>query len=365
MEGGDAPSSGRRLSRRDVLAGTAAVTVGTMAGCITRGVASDLSGRLVVDGSNTVLPHGAAVATEFMWRNNRVSIPVRGSGTGAGFQRFCAAETTIQNASRRILPDEEASCTGNDVEWVELQALLDGIAIMAHPANDWIEEDGGLTVDELRAIWERGSNIDTWADVRDGWPDRKIELYGRDSASGTFDYFTQHITGEIGNIRRDYSGTPDTNVIVRGVRGNRYALGWGGAGYYYENQDDLRLLGVATDEDGPFVYPTEENIETGAYQPLSRPMFVYIRKGALTRELVRRYSRFFFQELDADGYEEAARYDIGDEDERLLWTQYAARRVGYFAINDEWIRREFDGEYDGIDDYVEATLGAAIDEVTA
>lgn len=365
MEGGDAIGDSRPVSRRDVLAAGLGGTVVAVAGCLRPGQASDLEGQIVVDGSNTVFPHGSAVATEFMWRNNRVNIPVRGSGTGAGFQRFCSAETDIQNASRRIVDDEINRCNNAGIEWVEVQALLDGIAIYAHPDNTWIANDGGLTVDELAAIWERDSDIQTWADIRDGWPDEEIALYGRDSASGTFDYFTEHITGERGNIRRDYSGTPDTNVIIRGVRGNRYALGWGGAGYYYENQDELRLLGVAQSPDGPFVYPTRENIEQGHYQPLSRPMFVYFRKDALASPLVRAYARFFFEELDDDGYDEAWQHIPDYDGEPLRWTQYAARRVGYFAINDGWIQREFDGQYADLDEYVDATLGAAIDEVRA
>ena len=362
MEGGDVTRLEPHVSRRALLKAAPVGAITTVAGCLVPGEASEFSGQFVVDGSNTVLPHGAAVATEFMWRNNQVSIPVRGSGTGAGFQRFCAGETTFQNASRRVLPDEESMCDGSGVDWIELQVLLDGIAIMVHPDNDWIPEDEGLTVDELRAIWERDSAITTWSDVRDGWPDEKIALYGRDSASGTFDYFTEHITGDIGNIRRDYSGTPDTNVIVRGVRGNRYALGWGGAGYYYENEDDLRLVAVAEDADGPFVIPRRETIEDGTYQPLSRAMYLYVRTAALADPLVDEYARFFFREIDDDGYEEAERHGVLAPGETLLWTQYAARRVGFFGITDGWVEQAFDGQYDGLDAYVEDTLERAIEE---
>ncbi len=202
-----------------------------------------------MDGSNTVLPHGAVVSEEFQWRNNRVVIPVRGSGTGAGFQRFCAGETHVQNASRPILEDERDLCGQHGIEYLELETALDGLAVIANPDNDWCES---LTVEELAAIWESGSDVETWSDVRPDdpdFPDEEIELYGRDPASGTFDYFTEEITGEIGNIRSDYSASADTNVIVRGVRGSEYALGFGGAGYYYENEDELKLLGV-DDGDG-------------------------------------------------------------------------------------------------------------------
>lgn len=285
-----------------------------------------------MDGSNTVRPHGAAVAEEFQWRNNRVIIPVRGSGTGAGFQRFCDGETEFQNASRSILPDEQALCDANGVEYIELETVLDGLAVWVHPDNDWCET---LTVEELERIWRSGSDVETWQDVRPDdpdWPDEPIDLYGRDAASGTFDYFTEAIMGEIGNIRSDYSASADTNVIVRGVRGTRYGLGFGGAGYYYENEGDLKL--VAIDDDNGGVIPTTETIESGEYTPLTRPMFSYIRRDALEREEVRRFACFYFQEID----EAARETDVVEDDETLTWTQWAARRVGFYGIPDEAVQ---------------------------
>lgn len=336
-----------RYSRRAFLGSLGGLAAFGLAGCITRGQSSDLEGRFVIDGSNTVFPHGSAVAEEFMWRNNRVIISVRGSGTGAGFQRFCARETQFQNASRQILPDEEELCGLRGVEWLELEVLLDGIAIMVHPANDWCD---CLTTGQLREIWQRGSTIERWSDIDPDWPDRRIDLYGRDSASGTFDYFTNAINGEYGNIRRDYSGTPDTNQIVRGVSGNRFAMGFGGAGYYYENEDDLKLVGV--DAGDGCVIPTRATIEDRSYHPLSRPMYTYVRKDALTSEVVRAFARFYFQEVDEEGYRQADRIGIRAPDERLAWTQWAARRVGFYAIDDETLAEG------------EAALEDAIDEVT-
>jgi len=313
-------------SRRQLLTAGGAALVG-LSGCLVRGETTDFEGEIRVDGSNTVLPHGAALAEEFQWRNNRVRVPVNGSGTGAGFQRFAVGETHIQNASREIMDHERELCEENGVEFIELEALLDGIAIFANPENDWCD---CLTVDELNQIWESGSEVETWSDVRSEWPDEEIVLYGRDSASGTFDYFTDVINGEHGNIRSDYSGTPDTNVIVRGVRGNRYALGFGGAGYYYENEDDLSLIGV-DDGDGCIV-PTRETIETGTYTPLSRPMFAYLNLDELDRPEFRRYVRFFFEPIDDD-----ADLSVVEEDEELAWTQWAARKVGFYAIPDETV----------------------------
>ena len=303
-----------------------------------------------MDGSNTVLPHGAAVAEEFLWRNNRVQIPVRGSGTGAGFQRFCEGSTDVQNASRSILDDEATQCANNDVDYIELEALLDGLALWVHPDNDWCD---CLTVDEIHRLWRTGSDVETWSDLRpddSDFPDEEINLYGRDSASGTFDYFTEAINGEVGNIRNDYSASSDTNVIVRGVRGNRHALGFGGAGYYYENEDELKLLGV-DDGDG-CVLPTRETIESGTYTPLTRAMYVYISTAGLDRETVRAFARFYFEEIDDDTQEAAVEDGFAEPDERLTWTQWAARKVGYYAAADETV------------DESREELEAAIAEVT-
>ena len=333
------------VSRRRLLT-VGGATLAGLSGCLVRGEPGDHEGEIRVDGSNTVLPHGAAVAEEFQWRNNRIRIPVNGSGTGAGFQRFAVGETHIQNASREIMDHERELCEQNGVDFLELEALLDGIAIYANPNNDWCD---CLTVEELNAIWESGSDVETWSDVRPDdpdFPDEEIVLYGRDSSSGTFDYFTDAINGEHGNIRSDYSGTPDTNVIVRGVRGNRHALGFGGAGYYYENEDDLKL--IAVDDGDGCIKPTREAIETQSYTPLSRPMYVYLSLNELERPEFRQYARFFFDQVENDEIETAG----VDEDEQLAWTQWAARRVGFYAIPDETVAES------------RAALEAAIEERT-
>lgn len=312
--------------------------VAALAGClVSHGEDSGLRGTVVVDGSNTVLPHSAAVAEEFLWRNNRVNIPVRGSGTGAGFQRFCEGTTDMQNASRPITDGEREQCRNNGIPVLEIEALRDGIAVFAHPDNDWCDD---LTVPELRAIWEPESAVETWADIRPEWPDRPLALFGRDPASGTFDSFTERLVGEKGAIRDDYSASSDTNVIVRGVSGDRDALGWGGAGFFYENTDDLKLVGV-DDPDGPGdgpVEPTRPTIEDGTYTPLSRSMYVYLNTDSLERETVRAFARFYFEEIGSETREQAETEGIVDAGERLTWTQWAARKVGFYALADETVR---------------------------
>ncbi len=317
----------RGSSRREFLFAAGSVGLAGLSGCITRGEESDLTGEIIVDGSNTVLPHTAAVAEEFQWRNNRVRIPVRGSGTGAGFQRFTEGETVLQNASRRINDAERADAETNGVDFIELEAVLDGIAIMGHPEGP-VDR---LTVEQLNQLWRQDSDVELWSDLDAEWPDREISLYGRDSASGTYDYFTEVINGEAGNIRRDYNETADTNVIVRGVRGNRDALGFGGAGYYYENEDDLKLVEV--DDDNGGVIPTDETVgrafednpDGPAYTPLSRSMYIYVNVNELSREVVREFARFFFRRDNPDG---------------RAWTQRVAPRVKFYPIPDSLVERE-------------------------
>ncbi len=336
-----ATDGGLSSSRRGFLAATGAA-VSALSGCLVHGEDSGLRGEVVMDGSNTVLPHGAAVAEEFLWRNNRVQVPVRGSGTGAGFQRFCEGTTDIQNASRAIHDSEIEQCADNGVGYIELEALLDGLALWVHPENDWVD---CLTTEEIHRLWRAGAEdeIQTWRDLRPDdpdFPDEEIALYGRDAASGTFDYFTQAINGEVGNIRNDYSASSDTNVIVRGVRGNRHAIGFGGAGYYYENEDELKLLAV-DDGDG-CIEPNRETIETNEYTPLTRAMYVYISTAGLQRETVRRFARFYFEEIDDETHDAAVEEEIAEPDERLTWTQWAARKVGYYAASDEVVEESRD-----------------------
>ncbi|EMA31426.1 PstS family phosphate ABC transporter substrate-binding protein [Halobiforma nitratireducens] len=320
----DRVGDGRRgVPRRRVLLGAAGTAVSGLAGCITRGEDSGLEGEIVIDGSNTLLPNSALVAELFMWENNQVRISVSGSGTGAGFQQFCRDESDLQNASRSIADGERELCEENGVEWLELEVVMDGIAIMKHPDNDWCE---CLTVDELSRMWERGSDVETWADLDDDWPDEEISFYGRDAASGTYDYFTEQISGAVGNIRNDFSGSPDTNNIIRGVRGNEHAVGFGGAGYYYENEDDLDL--IAVDDGDGCVIPEPETIEQEEYQPLSRPMYLYVRLEALERPEFREFVRFYLRN-----------------------TQETARQVGFYAVSDDVIEEQQDRLEETIEEY--------------
>ena len=249
---------------------------------------SSLSGTIEIDGSSTVFPITQAVAEEFRKVHPGVQVPVGVSGTGGGFKRFVVGETHISNASRSIKPIEIAAAEENGVEFIEIAVGFDGLSVIANPANDFLE---CLTTDELRAIWEPGSEVDRWSDVRDGLPDSKFRLYGPDTDSGTFDYFTESIVHLEDASRSDYSASSDDNVLIRGVSGDKDALGYFGYAFYSSSPDKLKL--IAVDSGSGCIYPSPATINEGTYSPLSRPMFIYVNTAALEREEVVVFLNFY------------------------------------------------------------------------
>jgi phosphate transport system substrate-binding protein len=260
-----------------------------------------LTGTVTGDGSSTVFPITQAVAEEFTAENPDVQVSVGISGTGGGFEKFCNGETDIQDASRPIEQEEIDLCRKNGIEYVELQVALDGLSVVVNPANDWAS---CLTVDRLKAIWEPGSKVKSWSQVDPSFPNRPISLYGPGTDSGTFDYFTSAIVGEEGASRSDYTASEDDNVLVQGVAGDENALGYFGYAYYVENSDKLKVLAI--DGGSGCVEPTPETINDGSYTPLSRPLFVYVKKASLANPAVVAFMDFYMahsQELVKDvGY---------------------------------------------------------------
>jgi phosphate transport system substrate-binding protein len=249
----------------------------------------EVVGAVEADGSSTVFPVTEAVAEEFgIETGGDVRVTVAYSGTGGGFRRFCTGETDLNNASRPILPSEVEICEQNGVDFIELQVAWDGLAVIVSPANDFVQ---CLTVDELRRIWEPGSTVTQWSDVRPEWPDRPLRLYGPGTNSGTFDYFTEEIGGEIRSSRSDYTASEDDNVLVQGVAGDVNALGYFGFAYYVENQSRLKLVGV--DDGNGCVLPDAETIESGRYSPLSRPLFIYVKRESLERPAAAAFVDFY------------------------------------------------------------------------
>jgi phosphate transport system substrate-binding protein len=250
-------------------------------------VDSELSGRILADGSSTVGPYTTAAAERFRGVHPNVQITVGVTGTGGGFERFCAGETDLSNASRAIKDEEAALCEAEGVEFVEFQVANDALTVVVNPENDWVD---CLTVAQLKKIWDTGSKVKSWRDVEPSFPDVPMKLYGAGTDSGTFDYFTDAINGEEGRSRSDYSATEDDNVTVQGVSGDRGALGYFGLSYYEQNSDALKAVEV-DDGDG-CVAPSVEAAQNGTYKPLSRPLFVYAKKASFERPEVQAFVEF-------------------------------------------------------------------------
>ncbi len=264
------------------------------AGCDSR--TGGLQGAVGVDGSSTVFPLAEAVAEEFMRDHPGVRVTVGVSGTGGGFGKFVRGETDLSNASRPIKPDEMEAADAAGIGFVELPVAYDGLAVVVHPSNTWAE---CLTVGELRRIWAPGSRVHSWAQVRAGFPDRPLVLYGPGTDSGTYDYFTKSVVGEEGASRTDFSSSEDDNVLVQGVAGDATALGYFGLAYYLNNADRLKLVAVdSSAAEGPptaarCVVPTFETVGNGTYVPLARPEFIYVRTTSLERPAVRTFVEAF------------------------------------------------------------------------
>jgi phosphate transport system substrate-binding protein len=248
----------------------------------------DLSGRIQADGSSTVGPFTTLAAERFRSEEPGVRITVGISGTGGGFERFCRGETDLSNASRPIKDEEKAICEQRGVDYLEFQVANDALTVVVNPQNDWAD---CLTADQLKAIWEPGSKIDSWSEIPGSdFPDVPLRLSGAGTDSGTFDYFTDAILGEEGASRSDYSASEDDNVTVQAVRGDRGGLGYFGFSYYDENADSLKALAV--DGGDGCVEPSVETAQSGEYTPLSRPLFIYAKTESFARPEVEAFIRF-------------------------------------------------------------------------
>jgi phosphate transport system substrate-binding protein len=267
-----------------------------------------------IDGSSTVFPITEAVAEEFQKKQRKVKVTVGISGTGGGFKKFCNGETDISDASRPIKPSEVELCRKNGIEYVELPVAYDGLAVMVNPKNTWAMS---MTVKELRKLWEPAAQgkITRWSQIRPGWPDREIRLFGPGVDSGTYDYFTEAIVGKEHSSRGDLTSSEDDNVLVQGIATDPLALGFFGVAYYEHNKDKLKLVAIDDENpangDGP-VLPTYDNVVKGTYQPLSRPIFIYVNRKAADRPEVSEFVRFY-----------------------LTSGRRLVREVGYIALSDK------------------------------
>lgn len=229
-----------------------------------------------IDGSSTVYPITEAVAEEFQ-RAKGIKVTVGESGTGGGFKKFCRGETDISDASRPISQKEIDACKEGGVQFIELPIAYDALTVVVNAKNDWVKQ---ITVAELKKIWEPGSKVKNWKEVNATYPDKAINLYGPGTASGTFDYFTEAINGKSKASRTDYTPSEDDNVLVQGVAGNVGGMAYFGMAYYQENTDKLKAVPVVAKEGGKAVSPSEATVMDGTYQPLSRPIFIYVNATA-------------------------------------------------------------------------------------
>jgi phosphate transport system substrate-binding protein len=252
-----------------------------------------LSGTIEIDGSSTVFPITQAVAEEFQKEHPDIRVNVGVSGTGGGFKRFQIGETDINDASRPIKSSEAEECAKNGVEYIEFTIAIDGLAVMVNPENTWVDY---LTVEELNMIWKPESDVDSWNDIRTEWPDQPIHLYGPDTDSGTFDYFTDVINGDEGVSRPDYTASADDNVLVQGIAGDTNSLGYFGYAYYAENTDKLKIVPIDSGN-GP-VIPSDQTVKAGEYTPLARPIFIYVNTARLETDVVNSFVTFYMENAE-------------------------------------------------------------------
>lgn len=253
------------------------------------GTGADMRGAVNLDGSSTVYPISEAVAEEFLLNvAPRVRATVGVSGTGGGFKKFLAGEIDINDASRPISESEIEIAAANGLDYLEIPVAYDGLSIVVNPDNDWVDY---LTMAELQLIWQPGSAVNSWDDIRAGWPERPIRLYGAGTDSGTFDYFTETVNGEAGASRPDYTASEDDNVLVIGIEGDENALGYFGYAYYQENAERLKLVPI-DNGNGP-VAPDPTTINNGTYSPLSRPVYIYVNTASLARPPVRAFVEYY------------------------------------------------------------------------
>lgn len=265
-----------------------------------------LTGSIKIAGSSTVYPVSVAVSEEFHREYPGVEIPIQSTGTGGGFKNFfIPGKTDINDASRRIKESERKKAQENGIEPLEIQVAIDAITIVVNPSADWIDD---ITVEQLAHIWRPNDPAMKWSDVDPSWPDETIELYGPTSASGTFDFFTDAIVGEEGASRSDYQGTEQDNTIVQAVSGSKFAMGYFGMAYYLENKGDVKALTVNG------VEPSIPTAKSGAYNPLSRPLFIYVSSKSLSKPEVEEYVRFYIELTSTDLIKEIGYVPMTEDD---------------------------------------------------
>ena len=293
---------------------------------------ASLSGSIKGDGSSTVFPITEAVAEEFGKVAPGVKATIGISGTGGGFKKFIAGDTFFQDASRPIKKAEDEKMKAAGREYIELPIAYDGLAVVVNPANTWATD---LTVAELKKIWDKGSKINNWSQVRAGFPNKPIKLYGAGTDSGTFDYFTEAINGKEGQSRSDYTASEDDNTLVQGVSRDVNAMGYFGMAYYEENAKKLKLVKVNG------VEPTVETVASSQYKPLSRPLFIYVERKSADLPEVKAFVDFFLSQ-EGELVKGVGYVPLPEATQAKVKARWAARTVGTMYTSDDAKKKALD-----------------------
>jgi phosphate transport system substrate-binding protein len=296
-----------------VVAGSAAAAVSKSTTNAPAATPRPLTGEITADGSSTLGPYTSAAAEGFQKKNRRVRITVGISGTGGGFERFCRNEIDLANASRPMRGTEAIRCRDAGVRWIAFTVANDGLSVVVNNSNTWA---GCLTVAELKKIWEPGSNVNNWSQVRSGFPDVPMKLFGAGTDSGTFDYFTEAINGRARASRSDYLATEDDNIVVQGVTGERGGLGYFGYSYFEENRSRLKAVSIDGQKGQGCVAPSVASVQANRYRPLSRPLFIYAKLPSFRRAAVASFIGYIFNNEKA-----------------------IAKRAGFIALTDRQLKK--------------------------
>ncbi|MBI4206031.1 MAG: PstS family phosphate ABC transporter substrate-binding protein [Betaproteobacteria bacterium] len=289
--------------------------------------AAALAQTVKIDGSSTVYPISEAVAEDFQKaKKGKVRVTVGISGTGGGFKKFCRGETDISDASRPILEKEMKACAKAGIRYVELPVAYDALTVVINPKNTWIKE---LKVEDLKKMWEPSAQgkVTNWKQVNQAWPDRGLKLFGPGADSGTFDYFTDAINGKEKASRGDYTASEDDNVLVQGVARDVGAIGYFGLAYYVENKDKLKAVPILNKGASKAVMPSLETVMDGSYQPLARPIFIYVSEKAMTRPEVKEFVEYYLTH-GAQLSKEVGYVPLGKQHYDLAMKNFKAKKLG-------------------------------------
>ena len=252
-----------------------------------------MEGTIAIDGSSTVYPIMEAVSEEYNFIQPKVKISVGIKGTGGGFEQFAAGATDISNASRPIKDEEIAALEEAGIDYTEFKIANDGLSVVVNKENDWVDY---LTLEELKKMWVEDGTVKKWSDIRDGWPEEEIEFFSPGTDSGTFDYFNEVVL-EDEAIVKSATLSEDDNILVKGVTGNKNAIGFFGYAYYAENKDQLKVVPIVNPETGEAVEPTNETVESNEYAPLSRPLFIYVKNESVKKPEVYDFIKFTLENV--------------------------------------------------------------------